>query len=302
MRCVLVFVLFLIPISSIAATPSTEELQLEAIQSPGKLNPRLELARRLIKSGDNQTAHVYLREILRRHPDNKDAQKLMKLVLLSEAPLLGASIKPDHQTDFFFIPHLPRKHEYIKSVQLDAYIERWHALVKQAKPRKKIALLLFDSEESFLVASRGKRRLFIKQHPITIGIDPSLNRDSLLLALREGLVDLWIDQIVPKVTLPKGLRAGLIGALSPLEPHHLTYLHLPVMNLLETQPLTDSRRFAATAFVQMLHELNSNALSSWLKDWGRVENPMRELLVLYRFRNWKEVHTTFKDYLKKQQG
>jgi len=57
------------------------------------INPRLELAKQLLKEGDGNGAHKLVRSILEKNPGNPKAQYLMKQILLSETPILGGGEK-----------------------------------------------------------------------------------------------------------------------------------------------------------------------------------------------------------------
>ena len=301
MRCV-VIVLFgiLLALPTFGALPSIDDLRLEISRNPDKIVPRLEMAKRLLQRGERGKAHGLIRDILIQYPNNEDAKSLMNSILLSDTPVLVSDEGQTKSTQYFLIPHLTKRQEFLKQIQLDAFSHRWQNLTGLQLSNKKITILLFDSEEAFLLASRGASRLVVSASPPTVGLDPRLNKDLMAEAIREGLVELWLKEYYPKAKLPPGLKAGLIGALSPLHSKVSHYFQIPIPTLLESSPQTPLRRDAASAFVLMLHELNPGAFSQWLSRWPTYENPMDELLKLYKFQNWKEVHGVFQDYLKKK--
>ena len=206
MRCVVVIFIFFIHFSTYASTPklkqihepTIEELNIEINRNPDSIEPRIELAKRLIATGNRLGAHAYLTEVLNATPDSVDAKKLMKDILLSDEAFLGNPISPSLETRFFKIPNIPKRYEFVKSVQIDSFGERLQEIVQDPIMGEKILLILYDSDESFWAASSGKKRSFATPNPRVIGIDPNLDPDQFVEALREALVELWIKTSIPK--------------------------------------------------------------------------------------------------------
>lgn len=300
-------VLFLIsPSLSSGAVPpkqhtlSFEELTLEISRDPDSVTPRIELAKIFIKRGDKASAHAHLAEVLNRNPANENARTIMKEILLSDAPFLGNTIAPALETKLFIVPSIPKNYEFVKTIQIDSFGERWQSILKDSLENEKITLILFESDEAFLVASNGRRRSFANKVPRSIGLDPNLDRDQFVDALKEGLVDLWIKINIPKGDLPKGIKFGLAGNLSPILLKPKRNKPIAIVDILDSLPKNETMKQTTIAFLAMLQELNPEGFPKWLKGYGATGNPMTELLNTFHFNNWSEVHSTFNDYLKKQ--
>lgn len=310
MRCVVVLVTILAFTSTYAATPKTkqaqlptiEELDIEINRNPDAIEPKIEISKRLITKGDKLGAHAYLSEVLNRSPDSIDAQKMMKEILLSDEPFLGNRGAPVIETKFFKIPHIPKQYEFVKNIQIDAFGERLRKLTNDSTINNKILVILYDSDESFMVASSGRRRSFASMSPKIIGIDPNLDRDQFVEAFKEALVELWVKTNIPKTDLPPGIRFGLAHALSPILTRPKNIKPMAITDLLEEPPKNAQMLYSTTLFLNMLHELNPDGFPSWLKTFGTDINPMNELLKTFHFTNWSDVHSTFKDYLRKNKG
>ncbi|MFC2075286.1 hypothetical protein ACFLRA_03340 [Bdellovibrionota bacterium] len=298
MRSIAAILILIFSSPLFAATLSKEDLRLHATRNPNAMSPRLELAKIFIQEGDLTSAHRYLREILEHNPANTEAQRILKKILLSDVPLLENDSKSLFQTKFFLIPHIPKNQGFVRQIKIDEFAERWTKLTGKRLNRDQTAILLYDSKESYLLASRGKGGYFIKTSPFSVSLDPRLSRDSITKTLREALVSLWLKQAFPNANIPPGLKAGLIGALSPFKEKPKPPLMIPVISLLEAPARSELRKKGVTAFILMLHELNPKAFAAWLDSWTSSKTPVQELLPLYKFKNWQEVHITFHDYLK----
>src|SRR3990167_2005697 len=167
---------------------------------------------------------------------------------------------------------------------------------------EKILLILYDSDESFWAASSGKKRSFATPNPKVIGIDPNLDQDQFVEAFSEALVELWIKTSIPKTDLPPGIKAGLANSLSPILTKPANLKPVAITDLIEGPARNDAMLYTTTIFLKMLHELNPDGFSRWLKTFGSDANPMNELLATFHFTSWSDLHSTFKDYLKKTKG
>lgn len=266
------------------------------------INPRLELAKQLLKEGDGNGAHKLVRSILEKNPGNPKAQYLMKQILLSETPILGGGEKLGKETKHFLLPHLTKRQDFLRMVHLDEYIDRWERLMGRLPDREKIRILLFESKEAFLLVSKGKEGYFISQTPPTIGVDPRITRKAFTTTFQKSLFELLMSRHYPNVNVPSGVKAGLIATLSPLMPKPKPVAPAKVLHLLSRKPENNQRAEAVTALIFMLNDLNPRGLRGWFSQWDKFDNPLEGLLTYYSFNNWGEMQKTFDDYLKRFNG